>query len=224
MVTWLEPARRAGLAPCESFSCILSHYYSYWTKKQRCTHMIRFWGKRNRRSKAIWSWRIGFAYTQLSPYPGLWNGISQHSGTSPSWSWHQELHLGAGGVRSWKFCWTLLSWEPLQKPECQAELREAPKHADVFRDDFRAVSFTQAQNSIGKTFLWLSTSLAHVDTEASESQNPWQNTQTRVFQNSERKNIFFNSGSSVWLVGCLTKLGHKSVQSSGFLWESFFGF
>lgn len=77
----------------------------------------------------------------------------------------QELHLGAGGVRSCKCCWTLLSWEPLQKPECQAELREAPKHADVFHDDLRAMSFTEAQNSTGKTSLWLSTSLAHVDTQ-----------------------------------------------------------
>lgn len=41
-------------------------------------------------SQDIWSWRIWFAYTQLSPCPGLWNGISQHSGISSSWSWHKE--------------------------------------------------------------------------------------------------------------------------------------
>lgn len=161
--------------------------------------MIRFWERETREARI--SGVKGFALFTLPclPSPDREKGSATSQGPPGSalsgTGMEQELHLSTalplwqGGVRSCKCCRTfLLSWAALQRPERQTELREAPKYADVlYEHDFRAMSFTVAQNWAGK----LSCDSALHTCEHRSTQNQKQlkkkKTQTSVFQILGRK-------------------------------------
>lgn len=170
--------------------------------------MIRFWERETREARICGV--KGFALFTLPclPAPDHEKGSATSwgpPGSAPSGTgMEQELHLGTalplcrGGVRSCKCCRTfLLSWAALQRPECQTELGEAPKYADVlYEHDFRAMSFTVAQNWAGK----LSCDSAlhtceHRNTQKSKTIAK-KKTQTSVFQIlGKKKNNKFLSNS-----------------------------
>lgn len=196
--------------------------------------MIRFWGKETREARIFRA--EGFGYACLSLCPSLWDGIRCHlrfpppdSAASGIRDMEQELHLGTSvlfwwvGVRSYRCCRTLLlSWAALQRPKCQTEPREAPEYEDVLCEhDFRAMNFSEAQNCAGK-----------LPCDSALHSHVWMQKYIKVKKNSKKtKPVFFKrrgKKSIFWfwfkvLVSCcLTKLGHTSVQSSGYLWGSFF--
>lgn len=205
--------------------------------------MIRFWEKETREAKIFRVEGFGLFTLGRLPAQACETGSAAAQGPPPNppipqpvaSGTEQELHLGTalpfwqGGVRSCKCCRTLLlSWAALQRPGCQTELREAPKYADVlYEHDFRALNFTEAQNRAGK--LSCDSALrSHMWTQKhTKVKNHGKKPQTSVFQIWGKKKIkkyIFLFWFKALVSCCLTKLGHQSVRSSGFLRGLFFNF